>query len=884
MRSSEAALLAERSSTPELSRADVESTATGVAAVLRARGVRAGERIMVCGDNSAEYVIVLLALVHLGASIVLLDHLQTPGELRRCAELAGVRWVVTDADDDIVPAVGRATFAALVAEGAHSAGGGEPLSTARWYAQPDGLITWSSGSSGPPKGVVRSGKSFLDNIARTRRRMGYRADDVLLPLLPFSHQYGLSLVLAWWQTGCLLVITPHRRVDHAVELAGRSGATVLDATPMTYRTVLNLVRQRPHLLAALRGVRMWCVGGSPLDRGLAERFQQVIGRPLLDGYGSTETGNIALATPTEPVGCGLPLDGVEVSVRTEDGREAEPGELGQVLVRSPDLTSGYLAAGGGITALPPGPYRTGDIGYRDADGHLFVLGRYGAVHRMGHTLYPEALARRASEGGAPVEVVPVDDPDRGSQLVFVVADPQERDSRYWRARFQALMPAYEQPNRVVVVKGMPLNNNGKPDSAQLARLAGRTVARSPVTPHPPVPFPERVEALRAVARFIRDNPEPLLDVLCEISPHKAARVELASALAALDGAEDEVATHRPGGLSRLAVFMSSNVLCYSYVLHLLIPLLYTERVTFRPSAKVADTTRRLHELLAPVHRLPVEISPLSQRRFVEGPVTTADVVVFTGTYRNAEQIRAQLRPDQLMLFFGQGVNPFLVLPGADVELAVTDAIRIRMLNSGQDCFGPDVFLVADSEAERFVGLLTERLTTLRYGPYRDRDADYGPLFYDSALETATEYLHRHREHIVHGGRLDLRERHLEPTVLVRPSDLRLKLDELFSPIFNVVVHTDPEQLRSFLRTPHLNDRAMAAMVYGQDSATTELLSRRHLVCVNRTLLDVDDGNKPFGGYGVVANYAAYGGKRVAEPLLISKAVADHLPVAAEAAS
>ncbi|MBP2330651.1 acyl-coenzyme A synthetase/AMP-(fatty) acid ligase/acyl-CoA reductase-like NAD-dependent aldehyde dehydrogenase [Kibdelosporangium banguiense] len=873
------AVLAGPSSTAELSRGEVESAVAGIVAALRQYGVRPSDRVTVLGDNSVEYVLVLLALVHLGTSIVLTDHRQTPSEIQRTTALARVQWMITDSDDTTVAGPRRLSFDEIVAGGTRLAPGAGRLSMAAWSAKADGLITWSSGSTGPSKGVVRSGGSFLDNIARTQQRMAYKTDDVLMPLLPFSHQYGLSLVLSWWQSGCRLLVAPYRRIDHAVELAARFGATVVDATPMTYRTVLNLLKQRPQLLPELRGVRMWCVGGSPLDRGLADRFHAVTGRPLLDGYGSTETGNIALATAADPAGCGLPLDGVRIMVRNEDGADAMPGEVGHILVDSPDVTHGYLAADGTVTPLAQGPYRTDDIGYQDAAGHLFVLGRRNAVHRMGYTLYPEALARKAAESGAPVEVVPVDDADRGCQLVFVVADPDGRDSGYWRARFQATMPAYELPNRVVVVPEFPVNNNGKPDSTRIRELVS---ARVEVQPS--VPFPDRAEALHAVAQFIRANPDPVLEILCEVSPYQTASTELAGALATLAGALDEVAAHRPERVSRLAVFMSSNVLCYSYVLYLLVPLLYTERVVFRPSAKVAETTRRLHELLAPVHGLPIEISRLSQRKFVEGPAADADVLVFTGSYPNAEQIRSTLRPGQLMLFFGQGVNPFIVTPGADVDLAVEDAVRTRMLNCGQDCFGPDVFLVAASVAERFVELLAGRLGALRYGPYRDRDADYGPLFYDSALRVATEYLHTNRDHIVHGGRLDLRERHLEPTVLVRPCDVRIELDELFSPIFNVVVYADQDELGAFLRTPYLSDRAMAAMVYGPDPQTIEFLAKRHMMCVNRTLLDIDNGNAPFGGYGIVANYVAYGSTRIAEPLLVSHAVADHLRKAKEAAS
>ncbi|MBP2476770.1 acyl-CoA synthetase (AMP-forming)/AMP-acid ligase II/acyl-CoA reductase-like NAD-dependent aldehyde dehydrogenase [Crossiella equi] len=847
---------------------DVEQDAVRVAAVLRARGLSPGDRVVLKADNSAAYVTVLLALVHLDTSIVLVDHRQTQEETDRITGFAHAGWAI------VRPEVNQALAArqvvdldALVAEAETLPVVGGSLSFVAWFSRSDALIAWSSGTTGEPKGIVRSGKSFLGNIERTQQRMNYTEHDVLMPLLPFSHQYGLSLVLLWWVARCSLLVAPYTRLDHAVELAGRYRATVVDATPATYHTLLKLVERRPEAAAGLREVRMWCVGGAPLDRTLADKFTTATGQPLLDGYGSTEVGNIALAAPGNAVGCGQPLDGVSVRILDEDGAPVPPGQIGEILVNTPGRFTGYLAEDGSVAEHADEDYRTNDIGYTDADGNLYVVGRKYAVHRMGHTLYPEALARKAEEAGAPVKVVALDDERRGSQLVFVVADPELREARWWRERICALLPSYEQPNQVLVVAEFPLNNNGKPDLTRLTDLAA-------------VPHPQRLAALRAVAEFVRTDPQPLIDVLCEISNHKAVLDEIEAGLAALDGALEEVSTYRPGRVPKMAVFMSSNVLFYSYVLYNLIPSLYTDEIVFRPSGQVAGTTKKLHELLAPVHGLgSVELTTLSQAQFVEVPVAEADVLVFTGAYANAEQVRSYLREDQMLLFFGQGVNPFVVAEGADIDLAVTDAVRIRMLNSGQDCFAPDVFLVHAGEAEAFVDQLTKRVAELRYGGYTDPAADYGPLYYDSAIEAAADYLRQHREHIVAGGRLDFRSRHLEPAVLVRPYSKRITVEETFAPIFNVVVYQNAQQLRSFVNHPTVNERAMGAMVYGDAPDVVAALGKRHHVCVNLTVLDTDDGNKPFGGHGIAANYVAYQGQRVAEPLLISKAVAEHLPAA-----
>ncbi|GIG59610.1 hypothetical protein Lfu02_39820 [Longispora fulva] len=849
--------------------AEVEREALRLAARLRGTGVAAGDRVLLKADNSVEVVTALLALVHLGASIVLLDDRQTEEECHRAARVARVRWSLGATAANVPAGATPLTFADLA--------GGEPVDCAlnfhTWQDQPDALVTWSSGSTGLPKGVVRSGAAFLADLERTRERMGYRPDDVLLPLVPFSHFYGLTLVLIWWRVGATLVVAATDRLDQALRVGVDTGVTVVDATPSTYHSLLNLTERRPQLRDDLSTVRMWCVGGAPLGAAFADRYAVAFGLPLLDGYGSNEAGNVALACADNAVGCGRPMPGVEVTIVGEDGKPVHVGHTGEIVVRTPALMAGYLADDGSLVPPPdPDAWRTQDLGYWDSEGNLYVVGRKLAVHRLGHTLYPEAIERRAEACGRPVKIVSVDDERRGCQLVFVVADPDGGSSHYWRREIDALLPAYERPNRVMVVEQFPLNGNGKPDMAALKMraLAYRTGVGSAA-----VPYGDRVAALGEVVDFLRSQPEKVYDILTEISVRKAVELEIEGSVETLAGAVEEVVRYGPDKVPQLAVFMSSNVLLYSYVLYALVPSLFVEKVVLRPSSQVGSQTRRLHELLAGVHGLPIELSEESQRDFVEGTAAESRVVVFTGAYANAENVRTKLRKDQLFLFFGQGINPFVVGPDAEHERAVEDAVRIRMLNSGQDCFGPDIFLVHKSTMESFVEGLTKRLAEQRYGEYGDPDVDYGPLCYDGALKLATEYLPKNAEYIVRGGSIDFRTGHVEPTVLVRDLEDGAAVSEFFSPIFNVVAYDDETKLREILASPYFAERAMGAMLYGLNAELVEHIARRHTVAVNSTLLEVDNGNSPFGGKGIMANYVMHRGKRIAEPLLISKTVAQY---------
>lgn len=456
----------------------------GCAYELSRRGVRAGERVLLKGENSPGYVVTLLALARLDASIVLVDHHQTASEGRRAAELARVRWLLYETEEDLgFPRAHAIRFPELISPTwpNRPAAPAPEVTVTRWWRRADAVVLWSSGTTGPAKGVIKSGRAILDNTLRTQRVMGYRPTDVLAPWLPFSHQYGLSMVLVWWLTGGTLAVTPYRRLDRAAAEVVQHRATVVDAPPATYHALLRLLERRPALREQLAGVRLWCVGGAPLPAPLAAAFRSAMGRPLLDGYGLTELGNVSLATPANPTGCGRPLPGVRVRVVGVGGRPAPAGTAGEIEVRSADRLAGYLDGAGALVAAPRrGWYRTNDLGYLDRAGNLHVIGRKQAIHRLGFTLYPESIERKAATLGRIVKVVAHDDPRRGSSLVFVVCDPDGGSPREWRQRLRALLPVQEHPNRVCVVDELPVTATGKVDLPQLREQAvagyGRTSA------------------------------------------------------------------------------------------------------------------------------------------------------------------------------------------------------------------------------------------------------------------------------------------------------------------------------------------------------------------------------------------------------------------------
>ncbi len=450
--------------------AEAERTGLQVAAVLGELGIGAGDRVVLKAGNSAHYVTVLLGLIEAGASIVLVDQGDSLSRTEEICRLSGAKLSLVDDD---------ATYGgeAVFLDEIHAAAAGRvvedrPISFETWGERPDGLVLWTSGSTGTPKGVVKSGGRFLRNVERHLAHVGYREDDVILPLLPFAHQYGFSMLLAAFVLRCSLVVAPYRRLDRALRFGAICGTTVVEATPATYHSILRLGAGRPELRQCVERARMTCAGAASLEKGLSDRYVAEFGRPLLDSYGSTELGNVAFASPGNPVHCGLPLPGVSLRIVGEGSVPlAAVGEVGEIEADSPDAMTGTIAEDGSLIPFPDGWYRTGDLGRIDEHGNVSVLGRKLAVNRMGYTIYPEAVERKAEELGCSVKIVSRPDERGGAQLIFFVADDQRREPRYWRDLLTVALPVYEQPNRVHVLDSFPLTRNGKTDKKKLAELA-----------------------------------------------------------------------------------------------------------------------------------------------------------------------------------------------------------------------------------------------------------------------------------------------------------------------------------------------------------------------------------------------------------------------------
>jgi o-succinylbenzoate---CoA ligase len=312
------------------------------------------------------------------------------------------------------------------------------------------LVVYTSGSTGPPKGVRLTMGNLEAAASASARHLGHDADDDWLLAMPLHHVGGLSILVRQIYMGGSVTMLPRFEAD-AFTTAMRGRVTMVSVVPTMLRRILPG--------APFPGLRAVLVGGGPIPDGLLEEASS-LGIPVLPTYGMTETfGQAATLLPGSPVARRAhPLPGVDFVV-TEDGR---------IAIRGDQVSPGYL----GQPDREDEWFVTNDLGEIDADGAVSVLGRADTIIISGgENVSPEAV--EAVIGQHPqvgdVTVVGVPDEEWGEMVVaFYVGIADTSELASWCAD---RMTGYMVPRRWVRMEALPRLDLGKPDRAAMRAIA-----------------------------------------------------------------------------------------------------------------------------------------------------------------------------------------------------------------------------------------------------------------------------------------------------------------------------------------------------------------------------------------------------------------------------
>jgi malonyl-CoA/methylmalonyl-CoA synthetase len=441
----------------------------GAAAELQGRLPADGPVALWATAHTATAIGVLAAL-GAGLDVVPLNPKSGTGELAHILGETRPSALLADADTEL------AGLRTIAPSGGRGAGSPQRATT-----PPGRLIVYTSGTTGPPKGVVLGAGAIAANLDALASAWSWSAADVLVHALPLFHVHGL--VVATLGTlrrgGEVRHLGAFDPASAAAALA--ADATMLFAVPTMYHRLADAAQADPAIARGLRGARLLVSGSAALPAAEHARIEACCGQRILERYGMTETLMIASvrADGERRAGyVGRALDGVEIRVCGEDGADLprDDATIGDVLVRGPSLFEGYLGRPDATAdAHRDGWFATGDLGTLAPDGYLRLVGRRSTDliksggYRIGAGEIEAALLEHPAVAEAAVLGIP--DEDLGERIVAWVVtleglavDEQELIDHVARS-----LTPHKRPRAVRFVDGLPRNAMGKVQKAALTR-------------------------------------------------------------------------------------------------------------------------------------------------------------------------------------------------------------------------------------------------------------------------------------------------------------------------------------------------------------------------------------------------------------------------------
>jgi long-chain acyl-CoA synthetase len=483
-------------------------------------GVRRGVRVGLFLPNCTYYVICFFAVLKAGGTVVNYNPLYAEREIARQIEDSQTSIMVTLNIQGLYPKIAprlkdtcletivvgsmggllpwrqRTLFALLrrheIADVAHDihhikfkmliANDGRVVPPAIRPQEDIAVLQFTGGTTGQPKGAMLTHAALHANTEQVRRwAVGSKAgQEKVVGALPLFHVFGMTAVMnASLAAGFEIILLPRFRLDELLKVIHKERATALMGVPTMYSAINGSALVGQYDLSSLR----FCIsGGAPLSRRIQETFERLTGCPLVEGYGLTEAGPVCTINPFgtggRPGSVGLPLPGtvVEITAIDDPDKRLPQGQRGEICISGPQVMAGYgdqPEETGQV--LRNGRLYTGDVGYLDRDGYLYVIDRIkDLILSGGFNVYPRMVEEAIELHPAVEEVVVcgVPDPHRGETVKAYVrlreGDPTTAADV--RAFLKDKLASFEQPRQVELRSELPRTLVGKP--SRRALIAG----------------------------------------------------------------------------------------------------------------------------------------------------------------------------------------------------------------------------------------------------------------------------------------------------------------------------------------------------------------------------------------------------------------------------
>jgi acyl-CoA synthetase (AMP-forming)/AMP-acid ligase II len=448
--------------------------------------------IGIMARNHRGFVEALIAANRIGADLLLLNTSFAGPTLAEVVQREGVDAVIYD--EEFTTTVDRAladkpeaariiawtdgpqrglTVEKMIAEHA----GRQPRRT----STKSNVILLTSGTTGSPKGAKHSGgadggpgilKAILD-------RTPWRAEEPVVVVAPMFHAWGFSQLVFAASMACTVVTRRKFDPEATLELIDRHRATGLCVVPVMFDRIMELPDEVRAKYSG-RSLRFAAASGSRMRPEVVIGFMDRFGDVIYNNYNATEAGMIAIATPLDlraaPETAGKPAGGTEIRILDQDFNEMPVGEVGGIYVRNSTQFDGYTS--GKTKDFHEGFMSSGDLGYLDDAGRLFVVGRDDEmIVSGGENVYPIEVekALTAHEDVAEASVIGVDDEQFGQRLAafVVLSDGGSATPDMLKHHVRENLANYKVPRDITILDELPRGSTGKIVRRELQDRAAR---------------------------------------------------------------------------------------------------------------------------------------------------------------------------------------------------------------------------------------------------------------------------------------------------------------------------------------------------------------------------------------------------------------------------
>lgn len=440
--------------------------------------------------NHRGFVDALLAANRVGADVLLLNTSFAGPALAEVVSREGVDAIVYD--EEFTPTVDRAladapnaTRIVAWADQPHELTV-EKLITSHAGQRPQRtggkgkLILLTSGTTGTPKGAKHSGGSGgIKTLKGVLDRTPWRAEEPIVIVAPMFHAWGFSQLVLASSLACTVVTRRKFDPEATLALVDQYRATGLAVVPVMFDRIMELPEEVRNKYSC-RSLRFAAASGSRMRPDVVVAFMDQFGDVIYNNYNATEAGMIATATPADlraaPDTAGKPADGTDIRILDSDFKEVPTGEVGTIYVHNGSQFDGYTS--GTTKDFHAGYMSSGDVGYLDANGRLFVVGRDDEmIVSGGENIYPIEVEKTlaAHPEVAEASVIGVDDEQYGQRLsAFVVLEPGASATvETLKQHVRDNLANYKVPREITVLDELPRGSTGKILRNELkARVSG----------------------------------------------------------------------------------------------------------------------------------------------------------------------------------------------------------------------------------------------------------------------------------------------------------------------------------------------------------------------------------------------------------------------------